>query len=129
MEDINKRFKQLRKECNKSQEEWAKIFGLSRSGISEIESGRRKVTNQHLIMLSNWTDRKVNIDYLKNGELPMFLEPEENDLIAQASELLGEKDPLFEAFVSTYAKLSPKNRELIIEFMSGLSDEMGKKKE
>ena len=59
----------------------------------------------------------------------MFLEPEENDLIAQASELLGEKDPLFEAFVSTYAKLSPKNRELIIEFMSGLSDEMGKKKE
>ncbi len=54
MESINVRFKDLRKACNKTQEDMGHILGLSRSGISEIESGRRSVTEQHLIMLKNW---------------------------------------------------------------------------
>lgn len=130
METINDRFKQLRKECHKTQEEWGHILGITRPGVTDIESGRRKVTEKHLIMLSNWHERKVNIEWLRTGEGgsdAMFLPPEENDLIAQASALLGEKDPLFESLVITYSKLTPQNKEVLLNFFKDFSDTLTKK--
>lgn len=59
METINDRFKQLRKECKKTQSEWGIILGISSSGVADIESKRRNVTEKHLIMLSNWHERKL----------------------------------------------------------------------
>ena len=53
--DINKRFRELRKMCKKSQEEWADIMGLSRSGIADIEAGRRNVTEKHIKLLVDRT--------------------------------------------------------------------------
>lgn len=132
MEEINIRFKQLRKACKKTQAEWGEILGLSPSGTSEIESGRRNVTEKHLIMLSNWHERKINIEWLRTGEGGsdnMFLHLEENDLIAQAATLLGEKDPLFETLVITYSKLSLENRELLLNFFKDFTDTLAKKKE
>ncbi len=96
MEDINIRFKQLRKECKKTQDEWAKIFGLSRSGVSEIESGRRNVTKQHITALKNWTEKPVNIDWLVSGEGDMFFTPTQNEKIADfMTDLLKEQEPSF----------------------------------
>lgn len=132
MEEINIRFKQLRKACKKTQAEWGEILGLSPSGTSEIESGRRNVTEKHLIMLSNWHERKVNIDWLRTGEgglENMFLHPEENDLVAQAAVLLGEKDQLFETLVVTYSKLTAENKKVLLDFFKDFSDNLPKKKE
>lgn len=132
MDKINIRFKQLRKACKKTQAEWGEILGLSPSGISEIESGRRSVTEKHLIMLSNWKERKINIDWLRTGEggsENIFLHPEENDLIAQAATLLGKNDPLFEALVITYSKLSVENRKVLLNFFKDFTDTLAKKKE
>lgn len=132
METINDRFKQLRKACHKTQDEFAEIFGMTRSGICDIEKGRNNVTEKHLIMLSNWKERKVNIDWLRTGEggeENMFLHPEENDLVAQAASLLGEKDKLFESLIVTFSKLTPKNREVLLNFFKDLSDTLSEKKE
>ena len=41
---INDRFKELRKALGLSQEEFGNKIGLSKSGISNIESGTRNVT-------------------------------------------------------------------------------------
>lgn len=96
MEDINVRFKQLRKECKKTQDEWAQIFGLSRSGISEIESGRRNVTKQHLIALKNWSEKPINTDWLQTGEGDMFVSLTSNEKIADfMTDLLKEQEPSF----------------------------------
>ena len=46
--EINQRFKALRIESGKSQEEWGKIFGITKSGVSDIERGKRDVTEKHL---------------------------------------------------------------------------------
>ena len=62
--EINQRFKALRIESGKSQEEWGKIFGITKSGVSDIERGKRDVTEKHLVMLSNWREQRVNIDWL-----------------------------------------------------------------
>ncbi len=132
METINDRFKQLRKVCNKTQDEFAEIFGMTRSGICDIEKGRNNVTEKHLIMLSNWHERKVNIDWLRTGEgglENMFLHPEENDLVAQAAVLLGEKDQLFETLVITYSKLTSENKKVLLDFFKDFSSNLSKKKE
>ena len=132
METINDRFKQLRKVCNKTQDEFAEIFGMTRSGICDIEKGRNNVTEKHLIMLSNWHERKVNIDWLRTGEggpENMFLHLEENDLVAQAATLLGQKDQLFETLVVTYSKLTPENKKVLLDFFRDFSSTLSKKKE
>lgn len=125
METINNRFKQLRLACEKSQEEFGKILGLTKSGVSDIERGRRSVTNQHLIMLSNWHEYNVNIEWLRTGEGGSdnkFLHPEENDLVAQARAILGKKDPLFETLVLTYSKMTAKNKEIFMDFFKEFSN-------
>ncbi len=132
METINDRFKYLRKQCNKTQEEWGRIIGITRTGVAEIERERRNVTEKHLIMLSNWHERKVNIDWLRTGEgglENMFLHPEENDLVAQAAVLLGEKDQLFETLVITYSKLTSENKKVLLDFFKDFSSNLSKKKE
>ncbi len=132
METINDRFKYLRKQCNKTQEEWGRIIGITRTGVAEIERERRNVTEKHLIMLSNWHERKVNIDWLRTGEgglENMFLHPEKNDLVAQAAVLLGEKDQLFETLVITYSKLTSENKKVLLDFFKDFSSNLSKKKE
>lgn len=132
VQTINDRLKVLRKTLNMGQMEFGKILGLTSSGISDIERGKRSVTEKHLIMLSNWTERKINIEWLRTGvggSDNMFLHPEENDLIAQAATLLGKKDPLFETLVITYSKLSAENRKVLLDFFKDFTDTLAKKKE
>ncbi len=126
MSNINERFKELRKNCKMTQEEWAKIFGLSRSGITDIESERRNVTDQHLIMLSNWKEKRVNIEWLKTGNGEMFLKlPEEDEVAAYVSELLEDdgSNPLYmiiKEIMHTYSELTPKSQEVLCDFSAKL---------
>lgn len=129
MDSINERFKVLRKQCNKTQTEWGKILGIQTSGISDIEKGRRRVTEQHIIMLRNWNEFKINEKWLRTGEGEIFLMPQKNDLIAKAALLLGDHDPVFEAFVDTYSKLSSVNRKILLDFGSDFLDSFGKHKQ
>lgn len=128
MESINTRFKLLRKACNKTQTEWGKILGLSVSGVSEIESGRRNVTEQHIIMLSNWNEQHINIDWLRNGgsENDMFkADFEIDDLADFCAEITEGKDPFIAEMLLKYRKLSPKHKQAIWEIF----EELQKKEE
>lgn len=81
---MNERMKELRKAMGKSQEEFGKILGITKSGVSDIESGRRNVTEQHIIMLRN---ENVNEDWLRTGKGEMFI-PETKD--KQISKMLAD---------------------------------------
>ena len=70
---MNTRIKELRKTLKKSQEDFGKLLGLSKSGVSDIESGRRNVTEQHIIMLRNCKDFNINEKWLRTGEGEMFI--------------------------------------------------------
>lgn len=81
METINNRFRQLREACQKSQEEFGKVLGITKSGVSDIEREKRNVTDQHLIMFSNWKEFPVNTEWLRTGEGEMFVQRTRNQVI------------------------------------------------
>lgn len=127
MDPKNKRFREVREACKKTQEEWASIMGLSRSGITAIESGDRNVTDKHLKILESWKDRQINTDYIRTGNGSIFLEPEEDDLIAKTTKLLGGRDPGFEALVKAYSHLNENNRKVLVDFLIDFANCLEKK--
>ncbi len=128
MEAINTRFKELRKACEKTQAEWGQILGISTSGVSDIESGRRNVTKQHIIMLSNWKERHINIDWLQKGGpiSDMFkADFDIDELNDYCAEITEGKDPFIADMLLRYKNLSPKHKKAIWE----IYEELQKKEE
>ncbi len=115
MNDVNSRFKELRKTCGKSQEDFGKILGLTKSGVSDIERGRRNVTEQHLIMLKNWAEKPVNIDWLRTGTGEMFKPLDRKAEIAKLTTDLfkEEKGSFKERLILALASLDEKELALL----------------
>lgn len=73
---INERIRQLRKErLNMSMEQFGKLLGLSKSGVSEIEAGRRNVTEQHIQMLTlkAVNGQFISEEWLRTGNGDVFI--------------------------------------------------------
>lgn len=133
MDTINERFKMLRESCQKTQTEWADILGLSRSGVSEIEAGRRNVTKKHIRSLELWDgckDKAINIDWLRTGNGEMFLPvPEEDEVASYVAELLDPNNPFADLIVEimrTYSQLDSKSQEVLLEFSRKLIENIKK---
>ncbi|MBP3901630.1 MAG: helix-turn-helix transcriptional regulator [Blautia sp.] len=81
---MNERIKMLRKKLGMTMERFSEVLGISKSGISEIESGRRNVTDQHikLIVSSPLNGQHVSEQWLRTGEGEMFVQMDIEDEIA-----------------------------------------------
>lgn len=115
MNDINIRFKELRIKCGKSQEEWGEIIGVAKSGVSNIESGRRDVNEKHLYKLNNWPERNINIEWLRTGKGSMFEQTPRTEL-----EKLKKKYNMSDFEVRIFEKyfsLSEEKRKFFREFI------------
>lgn len=109
MDPINERFRELREACKKNQTEWAEILGLSRSGVSEIESGRRSVTDKHIKLLSvaSIDGKTINEEWLKNGNGEPFKKLTRNQAITDfAADLIKEDDSFKARLIEALSKLS-----------------------
>lgn len=135
--DINMRFRKIREDFGKTQTEWAKIIGLSRSGVTAIESGQRNVTEKHIKLLcsSSIDGKYINEEYLRTGEGKMLKElPEEDEVADIVSGLLedGRNNPFYEIILEiilTYRELSPKSQEVLRDTSARLLENLRKKKE
>lgn len=134
MENINERFRRLRELCGKTQTEWASVLGLSRSGIADIEAGRRNVTDKHirLLCIEPVGGKYINEEWLKTGDGEPFkkMSPEE-EVASYVSDLLEDdtENPLYEIIkeiMKTYSELSPKSQEVIRDFSQRLMDNIKK---
>lgn len=124
---MNERFKELRKALGLTQSEFGKILGLSTSGISDIESGRRNVTEQHLIMLSNYKKKIINIGWLRTGDGEMFVKMDrEAELMTWAGSVLGSVDDSFKKrFVKMLSELDDRDWETLEKIALKLHNEKG----
>lgn len=125
LNNINSRFKELRKSCGKSQEDFGKILGLTKSGVSDIERGKRNVTEQHLIMLSNWKDKPINIEWIRTGKGEKFLPLDRQDQIASLTATLfkGEKDSFKERLILALAGLDESEWEMLEKIAEKIAKE------
>ena len=121
MDAINERFIELRKVCKKTQTDFGKVLGISVSGISAIETGQRSVTEKHLIMLSNWDEYNVNIDWLRTGKGDMFL-PDETDTLELIRKEYGLTDTQFK-FVANFLRLPENEKDIIFNFLESIFTE------
>lgn len=122
--DINKRFRELRKMCKKSQEEWADIMGLSRSGIADIEAGRRNVTEKHIKLLSiePIDGRYINEDWLRTGDGDPFKKLTRSQVITDfAADLIKEDDSFKTRLIEALAKLNDDEWEILEKLAKDLS--------
>ena len=124
---MNERFKELRKALGLTQSEFGKILGLSTSGVSEIEAGRRSVTEQHIIMLSNYKGKAINIEWLRTGNGEMFVElDKEAALMEWAGNVLGSVDESFKKrFIKMLSELDEDDWETLEEIALKLQKEKG----
>ena len=114
---MNERLRQLRKFCGLNQEEMGKRLGVTKTAISKMELGTYQITDTMVRLICSVFN--INEEWLRSGiggDNNMFTKPQKNDLVSKAAQLLGEHDPVFEAFVSTYSHLSPSNRKVLLDF-------------
>ena len=109
---VNDRFRELRKTFGLSQEELGNKIGLSKSGISNIESGARNVTDKHIKLICS--EFPVNEEWLRNGNGDPVRET-----AASTMEKLREEfhlDDFTCSFVYEYLKLDEEKRNAVQEF-------------
>lgn len=118
---MNERIKTLRTELKMSQQKLGEWLGLSKSGVSEIESGRRNVTEQHIIMLKS---HNVNETWLRTGVGDMMVPIDrESDIAKLTVDLLTEESDSFKnRLISALARLSVEEWELLEKMFSDVVD-------
>ena len=113
---ISDRIKDLRKELNLKQSDFANKIGIKQAAISAIEKGIRNVTDR--IINDICREFNVNEEWLRNGTGEMFA-PTFNDKLDQlATEYNFSK--LEYTFFSYYLKLDEKKREAVTEFLESI---------
>lgn len=84
MDTINKRIKLLRQTIGDSQDIFGEKMGISKSGVSALESGTRKVNNKHIRMLQ--MSYNINEVWLRTGEGNMFIEKQKSPVLDELKE-------------------------------------------
>jgi HTH-type transcriptional regulator / antitoxin PezA len=118
---MNDRIKELRKAMNLSQEKFGELLGITKSGVSDIESGRRKVTDQHVIMLAN---NGVNEEWLRTGKGSMFVPKSKDEEIAEmlADIQKSGEDSFRRRLVSALARLDDDGWDKLEELIDMISN-------
>lgn len=118
---MNDRIKKLRKEMNLSQEKFGELLGITKSGVSDIESGRRKVTDQHVIMLAN---NGVSEEWLRTGNGDMFVPGIKDKQISAmlADVMKSGEDSFRHRLVSALARLDDGGWDNLEKFIDMISN-------
>lgn len=116
MNDKNIRFSELRKHLKLSQEKFGAKMGLSKSGISSIESGARNVSENHIKLLA--ASFNINENWLRYGTGEMFLE---NDTI-NFDDFIKQKEatPLEIEIIKAYFNIEPSKRKEALQTFKNL---------
>lgn len=112
---MNERLKELRKYLNISQKVFAEKLGITDSGLSNLESGKRNLTEQMVISICR--EFNVNRAWLTDGVGEMFTNLPETilDELALQFELSDvEKD-----LVADFCKLPKEQRVIVMNFLRG----------
>lgn len=116
MSSANERLREVRKALGLTMAEFAPALGLKQSGISNIESGQRIVSEKHLKMLCA-TYPHVNAEWIMTGEGTMFIDPKASpDEIDKLCDEYG-MGKFVRRMLHEYALLSDRDKAVIDRFI------------
>lgn len=118
---MNERLKILRKHLNLKQDELGERVKLSRSHISALENGTKKVTDRIIYDICRELD--VNEMWLREGKGEMFAENDSTIIEELAREY--KLDDLEKKIIEHFVKLDSKHREAIKDYVLSLATEIG----
>ena len=118
-----KRFKELRTELNMKQGDLAKELTLSQGHVSDIENGRKTVSDQTIEILT--LKFNVNENWLRTGEGEMFSPLDRQDQIANLTATLfkGEKNSFKERLILALAGLDENEWEILEKIAEKIAKE------
>lgn len=107
-------------------EKFGQRLGVQKSSISDIESGRRQLTDQMFLAICREFD--VNPEWLRDGVGPMFKEPTENELIESFIRriLTDEPEGVKVRFIAAVAKFDDRDWETVMKVADALVDAQNK---
>lgn len=113
---MNERIKELRKVLSITMEDFGERLGVTRSAISNIESGKRGVTDQMVMAICRAFD--VSENWLRNGDGKMFIPVPKNEL-----EKLSKRynlNRLEFTILEKYLNLSDEERKAVYDFITDI---------
>ena len=117
---MNDRIKELRCELGLNQEDFGNHLGVTKSAISVVESGKRKMTESNIKLICRVFN--VNESWLRHGIGEIFADKTQGILYKLAIEY--NLDDLDKLLVETYARLPETQKRAIKEYMQSVTEEM-----
>lgn len=121
---MNARLKAIRKTLQLSQEDFGRRLGITGSGLSNLESGKRNITEQMIKSICNEFD--VDYRWLTTGEGDMFVKCDD-DIAKLIDRVMYGESELAKNIFKGFAQFDTddwKNLEVLIKkFLSGCSVE------
>ena len=112
---MNNRVKELRESLGLTLEAFGKRVGVTKTAISRIEKGERKLTEQMLLAISK--EFNINEEWLRTGNGEMKSEPTNDMEFADICFKIGVKDQKAKQAIINYWNLSESDRELFWKFI------------
>lgn len=113
---MNDRIMALRKALKLSQAEFGDKIGLTRSGISNVESGIRQVQERHIkLILSAFP--QVSEEWLRHGTGPMFIQ--DDNPVRQIMQRYNFPE-IVKQFLVAYGRLTPDEQKVVYKYTTEL---------
>ena len=115
----NERVKQLRKFLDLTLEKFGDRLGVTKVAISNIENGKRAVTEQMSKAICR--EFNVNEDWLRNGVGDMFKQ-RDGSFSEILSELDDSDDDFIKSFITVYMELDEDSKEVLRQIATKMSE-------
>lgn len=114
---MNSRVKIIRKEANKTQESFADSIGISRSNLTNIETGKVSVTDR--TKKSICAIYGIDEHWFETGEGTMYIEDKDIDFDFDklVGELYAEKDMFKKKLIKTVLEMDSQEVEVLKNFI------------
>lgn len=122
---MNTRLKELRKILKLTQAEFGEKLGITAAAISDIEKGRRNLTDRNINLICE--KFYVSEEWLRNGSGEAFIpQLPEDEFSRLLSEIEESNDDQLKTIIKMFVQLDEKGRKIVLDLVNSLLENQKK---